>query len=169
MEVLKTIYRSLVESHFRYGNIIWGTLGEVLLTKLQKLQNRAARLIMKSDYDTDAGPLIDKLGWKTIMELNNNDVAIMMFKIMNNMAFPYLTGMFQPLRELHEIMLRDTNSNLRLPPVCPLTWVREASLIMALTSGTKLNKTIRREPHFSHSNGIYPVHDAACILRYIIS
>ena len=115
MEVLKTIYRSLVESHFRYGNIIWGTCGEVLLTKLQKMQNRAARIITKSDYDTEAGPLIDKLGWKTIRELNNNDAAVMMFKIMNNMAPPYLTGMFQPLRELHEIILRDTNSNLRLP------------------------------------------------------
>ena len=115
MEVLKTIYRSLVESHFRYGNIIWGTCGEVLLTKLQKMQNRAARIITKSDYDTEAGPLIDKLGWKTIRELNNNDAAVMMFKIMNNMAPPYLTGMFQPLRELHEIMLRDTNSNLWLP------------------------------------------------------
>ena len=115
MEVLKTIYRSLVESHVRYGNIIWGTCGEVLLTKLQKMQNRAARIITKSDYDTEAGPLIDKLGWKTIRELNNNDAAVMMFKIMNNMAPPYLTGMFQPLRELHEIMLRDTNSNLRLP------------------------------------------------------
>ena len=115
MEVLKTTYRSLVESHFRYGNIIWGTCGEVLLTKLQKMQNRAARIITKSDYDTDTGPLIDKLGWKTIRELNNNDVAVMMFKIMNNMTPPYLTGMFQPLRELHEIMTRDTNSNLRLP------------------------------------------------------
>ena len=119
MEVLKTIYRSLVESHFRYGNIIWGTCGEVLLTKLQKMQNRAARIIMKSDYDMDAGPLIDKLGWKTIRELNNNDTAVMMFKIMNNMAPHYLTDMFQPLRELHEIMLKDTNSNLWLPPPPP--------------------------------------------------
>ena len=79
------------------------------------MQNRAARIITKSDYDTEAGPLTDKLGWKTISELNNNDAAVMMFKIMNNMAPPYLTGMFQPLRELHEIMLRDTNSNMRLP------------------------------------------------------
>ena len=79
------------------------------------MQNRAARIITKSDYDTDTGPLTDKLDWKTIRELNNNDVAVMMFKIMNNMAPPYLTGMFQPLRELYEIMSRDTNSNLRLP------------------------------------------------------
>ena len=45
----------------------------------KKMQNRAARIITKSDYDTDAGPLIDKLGWKTIRELNNNDAAVMMF------------------------------------------------------------------------------------------
>ena len=81
IEVLKTVYRSLVESHFRYGNIMWGTCEENLLTKLQKMQNRAARIITKSDYDTDVGPLIDKLGWKTIRELNNNDAAVMMFKI----------------------------------------------------------------------------------------
>ena len=79
------------------------------------MQNRAAHIITKSDYDTDARLLIDKLGWKTMRELNNNDMAVMMFKIMNNMAPPYLTDMFQPLRELHKITLRDTNSNLRLP------------------------------------------------------
>ena len=61
MEALKTIYRSLIETHFRYGNIIWGTCGEILLTKLQKVQNRAARVITKSDYDAEARPLIDEL------------------------------------------------------------------------------------------------------------
>ena len=40
MEALKTICRSLAESHFRYSNIIWGTCGEVLLTKLQKCNNK---------------------------------------------------------------------------------------------------------------------------------
>ena len=56
MEALKTKYRSLIESHFRYGNIIWGTCGEVLLTKLQKIQNRVAHVITKSDYDAEAEP-----------------------------------------------------------------------------------------------------------------
>ena len=86
MEALETIYRGLIETHFRYGNIIWGTCGEILLTKLQKIQNRAAGVITKSDYDAEARPLIDELEWKTVRELIISDTAVMMFKIMNNMV-----------------------------------------------------------------------------------
>ena len=39
----------------------------------------------------------------------------MMFKIMNNMAPQYLTGIFQPLKDVHELTLRDTYLNPRLP------------------------------------------------------
>ena len=56
--------------------------------------------------------MMPKLGWKTIKEFIISDTAVMMFKIMNNM---YLTGIFQPLRDVHELTLRDTYLNLRLP------------------------------------------------------
>ena len=65
---LRILYNSLIESHFRYVNIIWGNCGEIFLTRLQKLQNRAARIITGSDYDTPAEPLIEQLGWKTVRE-----------------------------------------------------------------------------------------------------
>ena len=45
LEVLQTLYRALIECHFRYGDIVWGNCGETLLNKLQKIQNRAARII----------------------------------------------------------------------------------------------------------------------------
>ena len=86
MEAFKSIYRSRTESHFRYGNIIWDTYGEVLLTKLQKIQNGAAPVVTKSDYDAEAGPLIDELQWNPSRELIISDTAVMMFEIMNNMA-----------------------------------------------------------------------------------
>jgi hypothetical protein len=35
-------------------------------TKLQKLQNRAARVIMRSSYDTDASVLLDSLRWDNL-------------------------------------------------------------------------------------------------------
>ena len=38
LEVLQTLYRSLIECHFRYGGIVWGNCGETLLNKLQKIQ-----------------------------------------------------------------------------------------------------------------------------------
>ena len=66
---LKILYNSLIETHFRYGNIIWENCEETFLTRRQKLQNRAARIITGSDYNTPTEPLIEQLGWKTVREL----------------------------------------------------------------------------------------------------
>ena len=46
------IYQSLIQPHFDYCCMVWDGLGETLSTKLQKLQNRAARVVMRSSYDT---------------------------------------------------------------------------------------------------------------------
>ena len=75
---LKILYNSLIETHFRYGNIIWGNCGETFLTRLQKLQNRAARIITGSDYDTPAELLIEQLRWKTVRKLIHNDTSVTM-------------------------------------------------------------------------------------------
>ena len=44
-ETLKTLYRGIVEPHFRYCCSVWGCAGSTELNQLQKLQNRAARII----------------------------------------------------------------------------------------------------------------------------
>ena len=59
----------IFECHFRYGDIVWGNYGETLLNKLQKNQNRAARIISGSDYDAPSEPLLLGLGWRNIWEL----------------------------------------------------------------------------------------------------
>ena len=41
----------LVQPHFDYCSIVWGNCGETLSEKLQKLQNRAAR-ILTGRYNT---------------------------------------------------------------------------------------------------------------------
>ena len=49
------IYQALIQPHFDYG------LGETLSSKLQKLQNRAVRVITRSSYDTNGAVLLDTL------------------------------------------------------------------------------------------------------------
>ena len=66
---VKQMYKSLVEPHFRYFCPVWGNVGETSLTKLQKLQNRAARIVTGSRYDQSALPLIRALGWPTVREI----------------------------------------------------------------------------------------------------
>ena len=114
-ETLKIIYNSLIETHFHYGNIIWGNCGETFLTRLQKLQNQTAQIITGSDYDTPAKPLIEQLGWKTVREWIQNDTSVMMYKSMNNMAPTYLSDLFKCSSQFHSWDLRGSEVNLRPP------------------------------------------------------
>ena len=49
-ETLKTIYYSLVQPYFDYCDVVWGDCSKTCADKLQKLQNRAARIITRADY-----------------------------------------------------------------------------------------------------------------------
>ena len=49
---LKTLYTGIVEPHFRYCCSAWGCAGSTDTIQLQKLQNRAARIITNSSFDT---------------------------------------------------------------------------------------------------------------------
>ena len=42
---LQLIYQPLIQPHFDYCNIVWGNCGITLRNKVQKLQNREARVL----------------------------------------------------------------------------------------------------------------------------
>ena len=48
-ETLLAIYRSLIASHLRHGISVWGNCGDTRLTRLQKIQNRAERIVAGLD------------------------------------------------------------------------------------------------------------------------
>ena len=47
---LVAVYRALIESHLRYGNISWGCIPDTKLSALQRLQSRAKLLIENAKY-----------------------------------------------------------------------------------------------------------------------
>ena len=49
------------EPQFDYCSSVWDGLNESLSNKLQKLQNWAARVITRSNYDGSAGDLLENL------------------------------------------------------------------------------------------------------------
>ena len=61
---LQLIFNSLIQPYFNYCCTVWDNCNKTLAEKLQKLQNRAARVLTFSSYDTNADVLIDKLGEK---------------------------------------------------------------------------------------------------------
>ena len=66
---LKTLYTSIDEPHFRYCCAVLGCCGITEISKLQKLQDRAARIITNSSFDAPSKPLVQNLDWKTIYDM----------------------------------------------------------------------------------------------------
>jgi len=63
VENLIDIYRSIIEPYFTYCCIFWDTIGETQMANLQKLQNRAARIITNASYLKRSCDLLAELGW----------------------------------------------------------------------------------------------------------
>ena len=48
--------------------MVWGNCNETLRNKIQKLQNRAARVITGDSYEVRSIDILNKLGWKNLEE-----------------------------------------------------------------------------------------------------
>ena len=59
---LHTLYHGLIQSHFDYRSVVWGNCAKTLSDKLQRLQNRAVRVLTNTCYDADANQLLKELG-----------------------------------------------------------------------------------------------------------
>ena len=53
-ETLLSMYHTWSEAHFDYCSEVWCNIGVVLSQKLQKLHNRALRIIASSTYDSSS-------------------------------------------------------------------------------------------------------------------
>ena len=53
------MYNALVMPYFNYCGAVWGNINKELADKLQKLQNRAARILTFSNYDVRSSVLLD--------------------------------------------------------------------------------------------------------------
>ena len=55
---------------------MWGNCGDSRLSILQKLQNRAARIVTNSSYDAPAANLIEELKWPTVHDMIKQETDI---------------------------------------------------------------------------------------------
>jgi len=82
----------LVQSHVDYCSVVWGNCAKTLSDKLQRLQNRAVRVLTHSNYDPDANQLLTELGWDNLETRSQ--------KLKAEMVYKFLTGLVRVL-EIH--------------------------------------------------------------------
>ena len=102
------MYNALVMPYFNYCGAVWGNINKRLADKLQKLQNRAARILTFSNYDVRSSVLLDELGWERLEYVRLKQLAVIMYKIHNNLSPSYLRRIFTNTSNVHSHNLRNS-------------------------------------------------------------
>ena len=115
LSTIKAMCRSIVEPCLRYCCKVCGCGTEAGLKRLQVLQTRATRIVANGDYDAHSLPLIKGLSWLTAKCGSGLKRQLYCFQICES-TLPKLYGqMFQRQREQAIRMVRNAETDLKLP------------------------------------------------------
>ena len=112
---LVSVHQALVILYFDYCSTVWGNCGTVLKSKLQKLQNRAARIITRAGYEIRSIDILSSLNWCYLETRRKRQKDTVMYKIINGIAPIHSSELFVHVNETHDHNLRYSEINLTVP------------------------------------------------------
>ena len=123
-------------SRLDYCNVLMSSLPSTYITRLQCLQNWAARLVFEVDRKQSPKPLLKSLHWLPIRQRISFKLLLFVYKCLHNQGPIYLTNclsVYVPNRQL-----RSSNDYLRL--VYPITRVLADDRTFTVAASKEWNK-----------------------------
>ena len=109
-------YKSFIQPHIDYCNIVWGTTAQSNLLRLFRLQKRACKIILDYNVDNIFESMKD-LKIMTIYERIYFRKAKFMYKVSNSMTPSYISDMFNRRSASPSgLVLRSSTTNNYIPP-----------------------------------------------------
>ena len=115
LDTLVNIYKGLIQPHLEYGCVVWDGLDKGLAIKLQRLQNRAARIITRSSWEVRSKDILSNLGWETLKSRRYNLKKKFMAKVMSGRTPKYIEDLFRTKKQITSLVLRDSSNKLAVP------------------------------------------------------
>ena len=106
--VCHSLVIALVVSSLDFCNALLQDLPEYQLTRLQKIHNRAARLVVFTPVSSHITPVLEQLHWLTVRQRIVFKVLVFIYKALHDLAPEYLSHLLHPrtrnprLRQLHD-------------------------------------------------------------------
>ena len=94
-KVRVNLYYSLILPYIDYCCTAWGGCSKTNLYKLQKLQNRYARLVLNVDRFTSKCFLLTTLNWQSVEQRIKYHYCILTYKALNNLAPSYMKSLIK--------------------------------------------------------------------------
>ena len=90
MKTLDILYKLLVRSCLEHADVVWNGCSETDGDLLEQLQYEAARLVIGAIKGTCRESLLNDLAWVKLKERRLYHELKMIYKILDNLATPYL-------------------------------------------------------------------------------
>ena len=114
--IKKFYYQGYILPYIDYGSVTWGSASVTNIERISKLQKRAARIILRADYDTPSADMFSQLGWLSIPDRLKYNKAVLTYRAINNLSPEYITQLQKPVSEVHTLNLRSSkNGSLYVP------------------------------------------------------
>ena len=151
MDSCKQIVQSLITSHLDYANSIIYGLPECTIIRLQRLQNRAAKLVLRWKYTDSSTEALKQLHWLPIRHRINFKLACIVFKCINNVDGPqYLKEMLHVRSSNYSIRSIDAQARtLTIPSTKRKTFADRSFAISGPTVWNNIPVNIRKIPDFN--------------------
>ena len=114
-DAARTLVQANVTSILDYCNSLLYDLPVYQISRLQRVQNSAARVVKKLGKHCHITPVLKALHWLPIQQRIEYKITLLTFKALNGQAPPYRANLlerYQPTRTL-----RSQDSNLLKPPI----------------------------------------------------
>ena len=109
---LKQYYNLYVLPVFDFGCVVWGNTTNSNQTRFVKLQKRAARMILKTDFMTPSEQLFKELNWLPFPKRVQYHTCLMVYKSITGKAPEYIFSMLSYVSEHQERQTRSTALDL---------------------------------------------------------
>ena len=109
-------YQSYILPCIDYGSITWGSASSSNIERLNKLQKRAAPIILRTDFNTPSQEMFQELGWSPVPNRIKYNKAVLTYRALNNLTPAYITNLLKPMSQVHSLNLRSSeNGSLYVP------------------------------------------------------
>ncbi len=119
---LEIVIHAVISSRLDYCNALYLGLSQSLISKLQLVQNAAARLLTRTKKREHITPVLEKLHWLLVKYRIQYKVLLYVFKAVHDMAPEYITDLIhmnsgRPQRSFNCLLLSVPKTHLYLKTV----------------------------------------------------
>jgi hypothetical protein len=148
-KLLQSIFSALIQPYFYYCSPLWYICNKTLKDKLQKCQDREARIIAGASYEVRSADVLLALEWKNLDSRRCMSKMALLYKFLNNFSAPNLRELLIKSNSLQtDYDLRNSHTDLALPKP-RREFLKKALSTVVLNFGIAFRAKLRKRNQFT--------------------